>query len=111
MPVFRVAGLYPCRISTPTPPLSAISTEEEGGGQPAAMSWMDWIQSMRHEFEAGFDQQRLGEGSPTCTVRRFLHRPRRNSAQAPWWRPWMPSRPVMQADIGDGIPSSALRLG
>ena len=45
----------------PSPPLAAISTEEEV--RPAApMSWMRDDGVGRHQLEAGLDQQLLGEG-------------------------------------------------
>ena len=59
MPVSRT-GTRSRSSSMPSPPLPAISTEEEVS--PAApMSWIATIASLCHQFEAGLDQQFLGE--------------------------------------------------
>ena len=78
----------------PTPPLSAISHEDEV--RPAApMSWMAMMTSRsissRHASMSSFSVN----GSPTCTVGRFSSDLSSNSAEA-MVAPWMPSRPVLE---------------
>ena len=76
----------------PTPPLLAISTDDEVS--PAApMSWMATIaseaMSSRHASISNFSVN----GSPTWTVGRFSSLSSEKSALA-MVAPWMPSRPV-----------------
>ena len=89
--------------SMPTPPLLAISTEEEV--RPAApMSWMATIApvpiSSRHASISSFSVN----GSPTCTVGRLASASSPKSADA-MVAPWMPSRPVLEPTYTIGFPT------
>jgi hypothetical protein len=91
MPGSRIGTRSSCS-SMPSPPLPAISVEEEVS--PAApMSWIATIASVaissRHASISSFSLN----GSPTCTVGRFSSEFSSNSAEA-MVAPWMPSRPV-----------------
>ena len=92
MPASRI-GTWLRSSSMPTPPLEAISKEDEV--RPAApMSWIATIMSVcissRHASISSFSVN----GSPTCTVGRFSSALSSNSADA-MVAPWMPSRPVL----------------
>ena len=78
----------------PTPPLPAISTEEEV--RPAApMSWIATIASAAISSRQASISSFSVNGSPTCTVGRFSSESSSNSAEA-MVAPWMPSRPVLE---------------
>ncbi len=77
----------------PTPPLLAISTEEEV--RPAApMSWIATIASDAISSRQASISNFSVNGSPTCTVGRLSSSPSAKSADA-MVAPWIPSRPVL----------------
>jgi hypothetical protein len=77
----------------PSPPLPAISTEEEVS--PAApMSWIATIASVSINSRQASIRSFSVNGSPTWTVGRISPASAPNSAEA-IVAPWMPSRPVL----------------
>ena len=77
----------------PSPPLDAISTEDEV--RPAApMSWIATMASVAISSRQASSSSFSVKGSPTCTVGRFSSESSLNSAEA-MVAPWMPSRPVL----------------
>ena len=80
--------------STPTPPLPAISNDDEV--RPAApMSWMPMMTSLAISSRQASISSFSVNGSPTCTVGRLASASSSNSADA-MVAPWMPSRPVLE---------------
>ena len=80
--------------SMPTPPLPAISTEEEV--RPAApMSWMAATAPEAISSRVASISSFSAKGSPTWTVGRFDSDSSSNSAED-MVAPWMPSRPVLE---------------
>ncbi len=78
----------------PTPPLPAISTEEEV--RPAApMSWMAATAPEAINSSVASISSFSAKGSPTCTVGRLSSLASSNSCEA-MVAPWMPSRPVLE---------------
>ena len=93
MPVSR-CGTLSRSNSRPTPPLAAISTDEDV--RPAApMSWMATTASVSMSSRQASISNFSVNGSPTWTVGRFSSESAANSAEA-IVAPWMPSRPVFE---------------
>ena len=80
--------------SMPSPPLAAISTDEQVS--PAApMSWMATMASVAISSRQASSSSFSVNGSPTWTVGRLASESSSNSAEA-MVAPWMPSRPVLE---------------
>jgi hypothetical protein len=80
--------------SMPTPPLPAISTDDEV--RPAApMSWMAATAPVAISSSVASISSFSAKGSPTWTVGRFSSESSENSAED-MVAPWMPSRPVLE---------------
>ena len=100
MPGSRV-GTRARSISTPTPPLAAISADDEVS--PAAP--MSWIATMCPEAissRLASSSSFSVKASPTCTCGR--RRSRVNSSEAND-APWMPSRPVRDPTTSSTLPT------
>ena len=93
MPVSRI-GTLSSSMTRPSPPLAAISNEEEV--RPAApMSWMAMMASVAISSRQASSSSFSTKGSPTCTVGRLLSLSSLNSVED-MVAPWMPSRPVLE---------------